>query len=78
MLMLQAKLQGDPKNFLSSNHTSIKKSQNDHQHHNSIHSEFDKLHEQYLREKPLLEEIRLLRAAKEDAERRLELVETEN
>jgi hypothetical protein len=40
--------------------------------------ETDKLHEQYLRERPLLEEIRLLRNGKEEAERRLEIVEKEN
>jgi hypothetical protein len=40
--------------------------------------ESDKLHEQYLRERPLLEEIRLLRSGKEEAERRLETTEREN
>jgi hypothetical protein len=36
------------------------------------------LHEQYLRERPLLEEIRQLRAGKEEAERRVQIVEKEN
>jgi hypothetical protein len=40
--------------------------------------ESDRLHEQYLREKPLLEEIRQLRNSKEEAERRLDIVEKEN
>ena len=41
-------------------------------------SEGDRMHQQYLREKPLLEEIKLLRVARDDMERRLRATESEN
>ncbi len=51
---------------------------NEDQLNTSINSRQDPLHAQYLREKPLLDEIRLLRQGKDEAERRLRLVEGEN
>lgn len=38
----------------------------------------DSLHDQYLRERPLLEEIKMLRRQKEEAERRVAIAEQEN
>ena len=36
------------------------------------------MHDQYLRERPLLEEIKMLRKQKEEAERRVAMAEQEN